>query len=154
MESERVREMALALTEILSPILKRCQDFRRAMADGLRKQWTFKTEIERIVEILLGEIHDEHPKTFDAFLEKRGVTRSAFSQMSTEEKVSLLDRSAEDRPTEMDNLIAALDLLFEARYGWEPGTVGKMTLWEAFIALEHAVDYDAPYKPSIWEASK
>jgi len=56
--------------------------------------------------------------------------------------------------TRTENTIAALDLAFRERYGWREGTVAKMPLWNVFLALEHAMDYDDPYKPSIWEITK
>ncbi len=47
----------------------------------------------------------------------------------------------ENTPTRWDNLLAALDLLFQARYDWPQGTVKNMRLQDVYVALEHPNDW-------------
>jgi hypothetical protein len=43
-----------------------------------------------------------------------------------------------------------LGFIFGERYGWTDEEVDGMTTPEVFIALEHAMEFDAPSKKSVW----
>jgi hypothetical protein len=56
--------------------------------------------------------------------------------------------------TKSDNIIVALDMIFNLRYGWPEGTIASMPVSDLLLALDHAMEYDDPSKPSIWEITK
>jgi len=62
------------------------------------------------------------------------------------------DRFYAQRPREEfhERVLTALDLLFEARCGWAPGDALTRTPQQLLVALEHALSYDDPSRPSIW----
>jgi hypothetical protein len=127
---------------------------RSQFVEWLGPQFELLKRIERIVEILLGDIRGEPPATLQKFFEKHGISEEHFDQMSTDERIEAMHKIWETQETKTDNVIAALDMIFEARYGWPEGTVANMAVGDVFLALEHATDFDDPWKSSIWEITK
>jgi hypothetical protein len=104
-----------------------------------------------LVEILMGDIYQKFPGTLAEFFEMHGVTKEQFDAISPSEAAAAFRARV---PTRTQTLTVALDLLFNARYGWPEGTAGRLTPWQALVALEHAVNYNAPGKPRILEITK
>ena len=67
--------------------------------------------------------------------------------MNLKDNVSELIRP---ETTAFELLRASLGFIFWERYGWTEETIDGMTLPEVFIALEHAMECDAPSKKSVW----
>lgn len=110
-----------------------------------------RAQIENYLDILLGNLHRTRRATLPELLEKAGVSREDFARLTPEEQIDLVTTN---QVTHLDDVIAALDVIFQERYGWPPGTVENITLWHLFLALEHAMQYDDPSKPSIWKITK
>ncbi len=119
-----------------------------------RPQFELDNEINRMVEILIGDICAAPPVSLEKLLDKHGISKERFDAMTADEKFDAVAKVLELQDTKRDNIVAALDMMFEARYGWPEGTVKNMTLRDVFLALEHAIEYDAPSKPSIWAITK
>jgi hypothetical protein len=110
--------------------------------------------VEDLVEMLLGNIYEEYPDTLRGFFLKNGVAQEELDKMSAQEMALKASEIWQTKATRTETLMAALDLLFQARYGWEEGRAGRMTPNQAFLALEHAMEHDHPGKPSIWDVTK
>jgi hypothetical protein len=93
------------------------------------------TKIQSMVQIILQNIDKRHPNTVQELMQNNGPKRA--------------QRSKSDA-TEFELLRASLGLIFEERYGWTEATIDSMTLAQVFIALEHAMSYDAPLQKSVW----
>ena len=119
------------------------------LAECLRSYFEIGRKIEQMIEALVGDIQGTPPARFDKFLDRCGVTEEQFAHMSTDEMIDGLKY-----PTRIGNLIAALDMIFEARYGWPKGTGAQLGLGDVFLALEHALGYDDPCKPSVWQLTR
>ena len=74
--------------------------------------------------------------------------------MTIYEQSDIVTRLLPRQTTQTEDLIAALDMIFEARYGWPEGTVADLGFREVLMALEHATEYDDPARPSIWQVTK
>jgi hypothetical protein len=122
--------------------------------DWLKAQVDLWQQLNRLVEILLGNIHQEYPATLREYFQQRGIRPEEYDRMSSGEIADAFQKLQHNEPTSTDNLIAALDLLFHARYGWPEGTVKHMPIAHAYLALEHALEYDDPGKPSVWTITK
>jgi hypothetical protein len=129
----------------LSP--EQTERFKEMVAE-LRKS-TIPQDIDRMIEILLGDFL-ALPSFWES-IEKRGISHDQFWEMTSEEQVKLMLKDFEElEQTRLD----LLDTVCQERYGWPKGTVGKLTLWQLFLALEHATEYDSPSKPSVWRITK
>jgi RNAse (barnase) inhibitor barstar len=134
--------------------LKNLEELRAYLKEQLEEAAYFTSRIDNLIQILMGNIYEEYPATIEAFLLKKGYTQEQISQMAPEQILETLIKLGAGKPERSKNLTIALDLLFEARYGWPEGTAGKLTPAEAYLALENAMEFDAPEKPSIWEVTK
>src|SRR5258708_2465960 len=112
------------------------------------------SQIQSMVETLMGDLQEQWPTDVDELLIKKGNPKEAVAKMSAVEKLEKIIKLAKSRPSSTEALTTALDLIFEMRYGWPPGTADKMTFPEVFVALEHAMEHDDPSKPSVWELTK
>jgi hypothetical protein len=125
------------------------------LAEWFRAQFKLKQEVERIVEILLGDICAKPPPDLVKSLEKHGISKEQFDQMTVDEQVdTVCDTLKGETGTRHENLVAALDMIFEARYGWPEGTAEKMSIRDIFLALDHATGWDNPSKRNIWDITK
>jgi hypothetical protein len=109
-----------------------------------------QTKIEFMVEAILKGVNKRHPNTMDELLHK-----NALGMDKTLTKVNTLtvaepNEVTKPETTEFELLRASLGFIFEERYGWTEEIIDCMTLTQVFIALEHAVTYDAPLKKSVW----
>jgi hypothetical protein len=124
--------------------------------EWLREQSDRQHKVERIVEILLGaEFFAEPPVVFWNALEKHGISKQQFLQMSPDEQADAF-RKVCKKPTEThaDKFISVLDMILAERFGWPEGTVKDLTFRDVLVALEHATEHDDPSKPSIWKITK
>ena len=101
-------------------------------------------KIEFMVEEILCGVNKRHPHTMDELLHK-----NEFGNNKTLTK-AITDKVTRPETTAFELLRASLGFIFEKRYGWTEEKIDCMTLTEVFIALEHAVSYDAPSKKSVW----
>jgi hypothetical protein len=124
------------------------------LTEWFRSQIEVKKEIDHFIEILLGDVCGIPPANLQKLLHKCGISEEQYSQMTPDEKIKTFKLIRKEQPTSTDNLIAALDMIFELRYGWPEGTAARMRLVDVFIALEHATEHDDPSKPSIWDITK
>jgi len=91
-------------------------------------------KIKSMVHVILQNTDERHPNTVRELMQDRpgAATRSKCDT------------------TEFELLRASLGLIFEERYGWTEEEIDRMTLAQVFIALEHAMTYDAPLQKSVW----
>jgi hypothetical protein len=108
-----------------------------------------------LLEILLGRIYEANPAPpIQLLLEKIGVSEAEFDGLEPNKRTEVAMRAVKQIPTKTDAMITALELVFGQRYGWTKDQVMKLTVFDALLALEHALEYDDKSKPSIWEATK
>jgi len=101
-------------------------------------------KIEFMVEEILLGVNKRHPHTMDELLHK-----NEFGNNKTLTK-AITDKVTRPETTAFELLRASLGFIFKERYGWTEEEIDFMTLPQVFIALEHAVSYDAPSKKSVW----
>jgi hypothetical protein len=109
-----------------------------------------RNKIEFMVEAILDGVNKRHPNSMDELLQKnefgnnRTLTKTVKENVSKPYKVTRLETTA------FELLRASLGFIFSERYGWTEEAIDGMTLAEVFIALEHAMECDAPSKKSVW----
>jgi len=124
----------------LAPVQQAIQKFSAMQADLVAKT--------------VAPLHEMMTRTFEANGRAIRQALEQGGQIECCKKIRrFVDILMEDLGEETDDLFTALDLIFEHRYGWAHGTAEHLTIPEIFIALEHALEYDAPGKPSVWEIS-
>ena len=121
---------------------------------SFRSQIEAGKEIDRIIEILTGDICSLPTANLQKLLQKCGISEDEFLRMTEDQITETVTSILQNQETRADNLIVALDMIFESRYGWPEGTVAEMPLKDILFALEHAMEYDALSKPSIWDLTK
>jgi RNAse (barnase) inhibitor barstar len=134
--------------------IKNIEDLKRFLTEDFMRAVEYQTRVDKLIDILMGNIYGENPVAIEEFLEKNGYSREQVKQMTTNETHEAWRKVWDKNPPGTDTLVAALDLLFNARYGWPEGSALKLTPAQAYLALEHAVEYDALGKPSIWNITK
>ena len=100
-----------------------------------------QSRIEFMVEAILKGVNERHPHSMDELLQ---INEFGNNNVSEPCKVSGPETIA------FELLRASLGFIFGKRYGWTEDAIDKMTLPEVFIALEHAMEFDAPTKKSVW----
>jgi hypothetical protein len=103
-----------------------------------------------LVEMLVGDLSPRKYENLDELLSDNGYTPEQVKSLSGDARFDAIRRILDSRPREIDGFIAALDLIFEGRYGWPEGTARRMTCRNCFIALEHAMEYTPKGKRSVW----
>jgi len=124
------------------------------IAEWLRSQVGAFKKTDQIVQILLGDLCAAPTAPLKELFVRHGISSERFDDMTIDEKFGAAESILSREGTRTQNLISALDLIFEARYGWPQGTVGQLTLLDVLLALEHATEYDSPERPSVWEITK
>lgn len=114
----------------------------------------YLNRVEQWLDILFRDLSSNHPKTVEGWLMKHGYSEEQIKNLSEDELIKALQKAVNSEPSKLDNIVAALDLLFQARYGWPEGSAHNLTPAQVFLALEHAMEYDAPGKPSVWELTQ
>ena len=111
-----------------------------------RELWS---EIEAMVLAILNNINKRHPKAVGEFMRRNGFRRVATftSPIEGPEASTTLTKEAAD----FESLKALLSMIIQERYCWTPENIDSMSLPEVLIALEHAMEYDAPSKRSVWD---
>jgi hypothetical protein len=109
-----------------------------------------EARIAFMVEAILKGVNERHPHSMDELLRKHEVGRNNTFTIAITDKVSKRDKVTKPETTAFEFLRASLGFIFQERYGWKEEAVDGMTLPEVFIALEHAMECDAPSKKSVW----
>jgi hypothetical protein len=117
----------------------------------MTKLLKLRRTIESMVQTILEEVNARHPHTMDELLGKNEFSNKKTITIAITDNVSEpLTVINPDIPA-FELLRASLGFIFCERYGWTEETIDAMTLPEVFIALEHAIEYDAPSKKSVWD---
>lgn len=116
----------------------------------MTKRVNLRSRIESMVHAILDDVNDKHPNTMDELMQKNEFSNSKTLPLAITENVSGSLKRIKTETTAFELLRASLGLIFWKRYGWTEETIDGMTLPEVFIALEHAMEYDASNK-SVWD---
>ena len=108
-------------------------------------------KIEFMVEAILKGVNDRHPNSMDELLRKNEFGNKGTFTKAITGNVSKRQTVIRPETTAFELLRASLGIIFQERYGWTEEAVDGMTLAEVFIALEHAMECDAPFKKSVWD---
>jgi hypothetical protein len=124
--------------------------------DGRRRLEEFwaSFEVERALRLLMGENYQTHESVEEVFKRIGINSREEFESLTPSQ---LMQRVSTSPPAPLFNesTLVALDLIFEQRYGWEPGTVSKLGAEQLWEALRHAMDTDKMRDPKgIWRLTK
>jgi hypothetical protein len=103
-----------------------------------------------MVEAILQGVNERHPHSMDELLHKNEFGNNNTFTNAITDSVSKRYRAATPESTAFELLRASLGFIFRERYGWTDEAVDGMTMPEVFIALEHAMECDAPSKKSVW----
>ena len=103
-----------------------------------------------MVEAILEGVNERHPHSMDELLHKNQFGNNNTFTVAITDSVSKRYRVTTAEAAAFELLRASLGFIFQARYGWTDEAVDGMTLQEVFIALEHAMECDAPSKKSVW----
>jgi len=110
-----------------------------------------QSRIEFMVEAILDGVNKRHPNTMDELLQKNDFANNRTLTKAVTGNVSKTYNVIKPETAAFELLRASLGFIFGKRYGWTEEAIDKMTLPEVFIALEHAVEFDAPTKKSVWQ---
>jgi hypothetical protein len=109
-------------------------------------------KIHKALALLLGENYCTS-RSKEELLTAAGLTKEELKALTPFEVFQRLLNAPNPPKPYIDSLRDAADLLFEERFGWEPGTAKSLTLPELWLALEHALE-DKPNDPKgIWRLS-
>jgi hypothetical protein len=109
-----------------------------------------QTRIEFMVEAILDGVNKRHPNTMDELLQRNDFANNKTLTRAVTGKVTKPYSVTRPETAAFELLRASLGFIFGERYGWKDEAIDRMTLPEVFIALEHAIEYDAPSKKSVW----
>jgi hypothetical protein len=103
-----------------------------------------------MVEAILEGVNERHPHSMDELLHKNEFDNNNTLAIAITDNASKRYKVTRPETTAFELLRASLGFIFQERYGWTEEVVDGMTLPEVFIALEHAMECDAPSKKSVW----
>jgi hypothetical protein len=109
-----------------------------------------QTKIEFMVEAILAGVNKRHPNTMDELLQKNRFANKEQRLIAITDNVSKPYKVTRPETIAFELFRASLGFIFRERYGWTEEDIDGMTLPEVFIALEHAMECDAPSKKSVW----
>jgi hypothetical protein len=109
-----------------------------------------QSRIEFMVEAILDGVNKRHPNTMDELLQKNEFGNNRTLTKAISGNVSKPYNLTRPETAAFELFRASLGFIFGKRYGWAEEAIDKMTLPEVFIALEHAMEFDAPTKKSVW----
>ena len=109
-----------------------------------------RNKIEFMVKAILDGVNQRHPNSMDELLNKNEFGNCKSLATANTGNVSEANIVASSESTAFELLRASLGVIFLERYGWTDEAIDRMSLPEVFIALEHAMEYDAPSKKSVW----
>ena len=110
-----------------------------------------QTKIEFMVEAILDSVNESHPNSMDELLQKNDFANNRTLTKAVTDNVSKPYSVTRPETAAFELFRASLGLILGKRYGWTEEAIDKMTLPEVFIALEHAMEFDAPTKKSVWQ---
>jgi hypothetical protein len=121
---------------------------------GLEEVWA-SLEVDRSLRLLMGEDYHTY-ESVDEVLKRIGIkSREEFESLTPSELMQHLSAAPRLSSPFTESEMVALDLIFEQRYGWEPGTASKLTAEQLWEALRHALDTDKMRDPKgIWRLTK
>jgi hypothetical protein len=109
-----------------------------------------EARIAFMVEAILKGVNERHPHSMDELLLKHEIGNNNTFTIARKDNSSKRDKATKPEITAFEFLRASLGFIFQERYGWKEEAVDGMTLPDVFIALEHAMECDAPSKKSVW----
>jgi hypothetical protein len=113
-----------------------------------------KGELENRIAFMIGAIlegvNERHPHSMDELLRKNQFGKTNSFTIAITDNVSKRYKVSTPESIAFELLRASLGFIFRERYGWTDEAVDGMTMPEVFIALEHAMECDAPSKKSVW----
>jgi hypothetical protein len=98
----------------------------------------------------LDGVNKRHPNTMDELLQQNAFGNNKTLTRAAKGNAFYPYNATRSETTVFELLRASLGLIFRQRYGWTEEAIDGMTLPEVFIALEHAMECDAPSKMSVW----
>jgi len=113
-------------------------------------KYDFRTRVKCMVEAILTDVNARHPHSMDELLQLNEFGNNKTLTKAIKDNVSEPCQVAKPATTSFELLRASLGLIFGERYGWTEETIDNLTWPEVFIALEHAMEYDAPFTKSVW----
>lgn len=117
----------------------------------MTKLLELQSNIESMVQTIVDDANRRHPHVMDDLMHIHECSHDNTIKIAITDDVSEPLKVIKTETAAFELLIASLGLIFRERYGWTEEAVGKMTLPDVFIALEHAMEYDAPSKKSVWD---
>ena len=109
-----------------------------------------ENRIALMVETILEGVNERHPHSMDELLHKKELSNNNTFTIAIANNVSKPRQATRPETAAFELLRASLGFIFRERYGWTDEAVDVMTMPEVFIALEHAMECDAPSKKSVW----
>jgi hypothetical protein len=103
-----------------------------------------------MVEAILKVVNERHPHSMDELLHKNQLRNTYTFTIAITDSVSKPHQVTKPETAAFELLRASLGFIFGERYGWTDEAIDAMTMPEVFIALEHAMECDAPSKKSVW----
>jgi hypothetical protein len=103
-----------------------------------------------MVQIILKGIRERHPNTIEELMPKPRCGTNGHLKVAAKDRGADSAEPPTNEPADFELLTASLGVIFQERYGWTEEQIDNMTLPQVFLALEHAMEYDAPCKKSVW----
>ena len=106
----------------------------------MAKHLDLQSKIESMVQAIVDDANKRHPHALDELLHIHESSNDKTIKIEITDSVSEPLRVIEPETAVFESLRASLGLIFRERYGWTEEAIGKMTLSDVAIALEHAMD--------------
>jgi len=115
----------------------------------MRKPRDLQNKVESMVQEIV-DANQRHPHALDELIHAHECSNDKTIHVAMTKDLSEPLQVIKPATAAFESLRASLGVIFRERYGWTEEAVDKMTLPDVFIALEHAMEYDAPSKKSVW----